>query len=100
VAKPEPAARLHVDDLVCVLNVVQQADLGYILSLTPFARRVDVALAFCGLTGAEWAKLAGLEAPTVWRWQHKEFRISWGGAFRLAKIMGQDAELLFADYVD
>jgi len=99
-----PSHALHwrdFDDVVEVLNVVRASDLTAILRLTPARLRPSVAMAFADIGQQAWANYAGLEAGTVHRWLSKENRLTFGGAFRLAKVLGGvDVMVLFADWID
>lgn len=89
---------VHVDDLPCVLNVVQAQDLSTILELTPASRRVAVALAFSGLTPESWSRAAGMDRVQVHRWvrvRRHRYRLPYGAALRLATVLGQSADVLF-----
>lgn len=96
---PSSGHGVPIDDLRSLLNPVHQADLAHILWITPEHRRVDVALAFMGLSQRRWADEAGLERNSLLRWMRKEYRLPLGVAFRLAKVIGVDVDLLFADYL-
>lgn len=89
---------MHVDDLPCLLNPVHAVDLRRILEVTPSTRRVAVALAFADLTIPAWALHAELNDATVWRWLKAERKVPFGGALRLAKVIGQPAELVFSAF--
>lgn len=93
--------RLPIDEIVPVLNPVRVADLVVILSLTPARVRPDVAMAYAELDVAHWSRRAGLErsGTIVGRWLRQDFRLPFGGACRLAAVIGMDPSLLFADYV-
>lgn len=87
---------VHVDDLESHLNIVQAGDLTMMLRLTPARRRVDVALAFAGITRERWAHLAGISPVYVSRWiTLKTIRLPYGGALRLSRVLGVNTELLF-----
>lgn len=94
-----PADITSVDDLLPILNPVQIIALDTILRLTLEERRVFVALAFCGWTITDWAGHGGFDAPSLNRWIYRGNRLPWGAAFRLSRVMGQSADLLFASYV-
>jgi hypothetical protein len=96
---PASGVDVPVDDLQPMLNPVHQKDLAHILWITPEHRRVDVALAFMGLTHRRWAEEAGVtDYNSLLRWLRKEHRLPLGAAFRLARVIGVEVDLLFADY--
>jgi hypothetical protein len=107
---PIPFERQPVglDDIYCVLNPAQAADLERILLMTLPARRLDVAVAFCGLKSIYeafvMADLADSESPTrsssCYRWVERQSRFPMGAAFRLAKVFGVPAELLLLDWMN
>lgn len=87
------------DDIKCVLNSVQSCDLKQILFMTPEDRRLEVALAFTGLSNKELFGISGFDTEATksgwWRWLRHENRLPLGAAFRLAKVFGVPAEVLF-----
>lgn len=87
------------DEVRCVLNPVQANDLIFVLGVTQADRRVDVAMAFTGLTVAAWSEAAGLGQVQVGRWLDEKHRFPLGAAFRLAKVLGVDAEVLFGFWI-
>jgi transcriptional regulator with XRE-family HTH domain len=91
---------LAFDDLRPLLNPVQCADLAVVLEVTKADRRIAVLLAFADLSQDDWARAAGLEPPTVSRWIAGQNRLPFGGALRLARIVGVDPELLFKHSLD
>lgn len=102
-----------VDDIVCVLNPVQRADLTVILGMTPPARCLAVAMAYAGI--ASYETLLGqaqlmdprkghrreTAAPqSLRRWLTGETRMPLGAAYRLAAVFGQPIDLLFSREAD
>lgn len=96
----ELRSRLHVDDLPCLFNPVQVADLTTVLEHTPARRRVAVTLAFAELTRQEWCDLAGitLSLEAVGHWLRHRSDLPFGAACRLAAVLGQPVKLLFSEY--
>lgn len=93
-------AETPVDDLRPILNPTQQADLGMVLRVTLCARRVDVTLAWAGLTQDRWAAESGTSRHNLCRWLAGENKIPFGAAVRLARVIGVDPVLLFEAYID
>lgn len=84
-----------IDDIEAKTNAVQRQDLESILKLTPPDRRVLVTLAFLGWTATGWAYALGLSPKTVCCWVNGSNRMPYGGALRLAKLIGVPPDLLF-----
>jgi hypothetical protein len=88
-------------DLPCLLNPVQSADLTTILELTPYPRRIAVALAFVGLSRREWIGAARFPRTissmetNMSRWSASAM-IPFEAAARFAHVFGVSPELLFA----
>ncbi len=89
---------MAVDDLACVLNPVQAADLTTVIELTQPSRRPAVALAFLDWSYDTWGEHAGVGKANVGRWLRGDFRLPLGGAMRLAKVVGQAPDVLFKDW--
>lgn len=83
-----------------VLNLVRANDLLFVLGVTQPERRVDVALAFAGLTIVQWSEAAGLGHVQVGRWLERQHRMPLGAAFRLAKVLGVETDVLFAWWME
>lgn len=90
---------MDFDQIQPMLNPVQTNDLLFVLGVTSPDRRVEVALAFAGLTVLRWSEAAGLGPVQVGRWLDRQHRMPLGAAFRLAKAIGVDAEILFAGWM-
>ena len=86
---------VHVDEIVPIPNAVQASDLETILRLTPPDRRARVALAFLGWTFEGWGQSVGISPTTVCNWTQRHTRMPYGGALRLARVMGVHTDLLF-----
>ncbi len=87
-----------VDDLPCVLNPVQVADLTTVMELTQSGRRPAVLLAFLDWSQETWGTHAGVGKYNLGRWLRGEYRLPLGGAMRLAKVVGQAPDVLFKDW--
>jgi hypothetical protein len=95
---------IDYEDINCILNIVQRADLEKILELTPGRRRLDVSLSFSGIEAKDLIKQVGIydgDSPnSVWRrWFRHEHRLPLGAAVRMAKVFGVPTELLFQSSV-
>lgn len=90
---------MNFDEIRCALNPTQANDLVFVLGVTRADRRIDVALAFSGLSVADWSGAAGLGNVQVGRWIGEQHRFPLGAAFRLAKVLGVDAEILFQYWI-
>lgn len=88
-----------VDDLPCLLNMVQIDSLNEALRLAPEHRRPFVLIAWLELDQARWAHEAGFEPPTLLRWLQRYNRLPFGAAVRLARVVGLDPVMLFEGYV-
>lgn len=95
---PARGLEVPVDDLVPLLNPLQQVDLMGVLERTPERLRPNVALAWTDITIARWAMEAGVEEVTLTRWLRHQARMPFGGAVRLARVIGVDPVLLFEGY--
>jgi hypothetical protein len=95
-----PPTPRHIDDIEPVLNPALAADLEQVLRLTPYARRVDVALAFANVKSAILADLSGMDRVSVFRWLERRNKMPFGAACRLSKVLGVDAMTLFWYYMD
>lgn len=92
---PSTRHPLPLDEIRSVLNPVQSRDLEWILERTPYTVRVPVALAFANLFQSTWAEAAGFDDRAVNRWVNGQHRIPIGAAFRLAKVLDVNCEVLF-----
>lgn len=91
---------VHVDDIQPVLNPVLASDLQEILRMTPYERRVDVALAFANLRQLDLANRTDIDRTTVFRWLSRENKMPFGAAIRFARVFGVDPMTLFWYYLD
>lgn len=93
------------EEISCYLNPVQSHDLKEILLLTSASRRLNVSLAFSGLTERELITKSGIRGITdgtnsLWkRWMRKDIKLPLGAAFRIAKVLGTPAEILFESFM-
>lgn len=91
---------MSLDALPILLNPVRAVDLATILELTPGRSRPTVAMAYAELDYKAWGDEAGFDERTISRWLRRETKMPYGGAMRLAKVLGVDAECLFKDWAD
>lgn len=95
-----------IDDLPVVLNPAIQNDLRVVLSYTQPERRWKVMLAFLGFDQQDVAQASGITERSLSGWFAQRgptrakyhTRLPLGAAFRIAKVLGQEVDLLFAAY--
>jgi hypothetical protein len=88
------AKELDYEDIICILNPLQSIDLKQILLMTHEDRRLEVALSFSGISVTELFDKIGISS--YHRWTKYTNRLPMGIAFRLAKVFGVSAEILFS----
>lgn len=94
-----------IDQIACVLNPVQQADLIGILGMTPPGRCLAVAMAYAGiptyraLLQHAGVRATGASVATLSRWVTGRTRWPLGAAYRVAAVFGVPAEALFAHWI-
>lgn len=88
-----------IDQIVSALNPCRARDLEWILRMVLSRARVPVALAFTELSHRAWATQAGFDEAYLSRWLAGKHKLPLGAAFRLAKVIGVDCELLFEHYI-
>lgn len=96
----QDGAATPIDDLRAILNPLQQVDLTDVLNLTPAHRRIDVMLAWAGLTARRWSAEAGISEVNLNRWTNGHCKIPFGATVRLARVIGVDPVLLFEAYLE
>lgn len=88
-----------VDDIIPILNPSSLLDLEDYLLRCPPRVRVEIAKARAELTTAEWARRAGVDDSAIFHWMTKARKLPLGAAFRLARIIGVDPQILFIHYI-
>ncbi len=89
---------VHVADLIPLTNAMQQVDLARILFYTPQHRRAHVAVAYLGLSFAEWAAEAGFTRADLYQWIYDRRTLPLGAALRLARVLGLSVDELFGEW--
>lgn len=101
-----PVKLLEFDEIVCLCNVSQVADLTNVLAVTLPERRLSVAMAWVNVREQiDLIRRTGTHSTdnalvVSWgRWLNRQHRMPLGAACRLARVFGVSPELLLEWYI-